>query len=221
MGKGLFLFCDAPQRSNDWVGAVLPFQHKSWLLRKDRKGTAEEINLMITKLPALPFWGVAASGMHCCSSAVPGASSNSGSAVPPFIPWTTSGVFCLLPQSFLFSCYSATEDCLEPSCKPSADSAFHHHLPHQDSDYHSPTVGDPVPPIMQLLSSKCWICRSSDVHTGCVSCGRALQSSAASAAFCSAALSHRAGYSIIPAFPLAQGVSMTSPPGFQQLSAPF
>lgn len=119
MGKGLFLFCDAPQQSNDWVSAVLPFQHKSWLLRKDRKGTAEEINLMITKLPALHFWGVAASGMHCCSSAVPGASSNSGSAVPPFIPWTTSGVFCLLPQSFLFSCYSATEDCLEPSCKPS------------------------------------------------------------------------------------------------------
>lgn len=37
MGKGLFLFCDAPQLSNDWVGAALPFQHESYMAFKKRE----------------------------------------------------------------------------------------------------------------------------------------------------------------------------------------
>lgn len=36
MGKGRFLFCDIPQPSNDWVCAVLLFQHESYKAFKKR-----------------------------------------------------------------------------------------------------------------------------------------------------------------------------------------
>lgn len=193
--------------SNDWVWRVLLFQHKSYKALKEsweRKSRGDGSSHCQTARPVL-LWE-AALGMHCHSSAASGTSSNTEGVLS--LPWSTSGVFCLLPRSSLLGCHRATEDSPKSSCKSSSVTALHHHMPHQYPDHHSPLMEDPED---LAQNAKCIKAQTSIWTQFSCEMSRGLWSWAISVAFCPAPLSHRAGHNIIPAFSLAQGITICSP----------